>query len=180
MAGAAIYAFANGFEASNKTAAGALLIAVPALTALITAALWWQRKKYYDKHTWFARYGFMIDNENGGYLLPAEQEFDDFVSSVVRVWIPFHPAADRLMKSEVKWVHFRKGMDEVPLKPKWGLLKGATLLGGAVIYVDYNFKLESLEKTALDHELGHVIHGLATGGWDQEEHHAFAKENSLP
>jgi hypothetical protein len=47
------------------------------------------------------------------------------------------------------------------------------------MYVDYDYKLDPIEKTALAHELGHVIHGLATGGWDQAEHHAFTKKNHL-
>lgn len=173
------YALVHGFEAKHHTQATVLLVLVPAL--ILTAVLigWWNRKKYLDSFTWFPTYGFMIDNEKGGYLLPAEQEFDFFITSVVRSWIPFHPAAERLLKSRVKWLHFRKGMNEQPIKASWGLVKGITVQGGSVVYVDYDSKLDPLQKTALAHELGHVIHGLATQTWDQQEHHDFMKKNHL-
>lgn len=177
--GSALYALIGGFEAANKTQATVLLILVPGLMMAIVAVSWWQRKKYLDSFEWYPRYGFMVDNDRGGYLLPTEQEFDTYVESVCRSWTPFHPSAERVMKSRVKWLRFRKGMDEKPIKPSWGLVKGITVLGGSSIYVDYDSKLDPLEKTALAHELGHVIMGLATGRWIQEEHHAFTKKHHL-
>lgn len=178
-AASAIYAFTVGFEAEHKTAAAIMLVAVPVLMLAVVAVGWLQRRKYIESHTWFPRYGFMIDNEKGGYLLPTEQEFDVFIESVIRSWTPHHPGAERLMKSRVKWLRFRKGMDEKPIKASWGLVKGITVQGGSLMYVDYDSKLDPIEKTALAHELGHVIMGLATGGWDQETHHAFTKKNHL-
>lgn len=174
-----LFAFIHGFEASKNTQASVLLAAVPVLMWLLWAIVMWDRKKYLDKLVWFPRYGFIIDTENDGYLLPAEQEFDEYVASVIRSWAPFHPGAELLMKSRVKWLHFRQHMDEVPIKASWGLKKGITVAGGSSMYVDYNFKLDPLERTALAHELGHIIHGLATGGWNEEEHHAFTKKNGL-
>ena len=173
------YALIHGFEAQHHTQATALLVLVPMLTLVAVALTMWKRKKYIDSFTWFPTYGFMVDNEKGGYLLPAEQEFDLFVSSVVHSWEPFHPAAELLMKSRVKWLYFRKGMDEKPIRASWGLVEGIVVQGGSVLYVDYDTKLDPIQKTALAHELGHVIHGLATGSWDVEEHHSFMKKNHL-
>lgn len=178
-AGISGYAFIHGFEAEHKTQAAVMLVAVPVLICAIVLLGWWNRKKYLDSFTWYPAYGFMIDTKKGGYLLPAEHEFDQFVASVIRSWMPHHPNAELIMKSRVKWLHFRKGMDEKPIKASWGLVKGITVQGGSSIYVDYNSKLDPIERTALAHELGHIIHGLATGGWDQEEHHAFAKKHGL-
>lgn len=176
---AAAYAFIHGYEAKDHTLAGVALVAVPVLMWTIWGGAVWRRKKYLDSCTWFPKYGFIIDTENETYLLPAEQEFDDFVASVIASWKPFHPTAELLMKKNVKWLYFRKDMDEKPIKPSWGLNKGITVAGGSAIYVDYNFRLDPIEKTALAHELGHVIRGLATGVWDQVEHHAFMKKNHL-
>lgn len=175
----AAYAFIHGYEAKQHEQAGALLIAVPVLMWGIWGYVMWLRKRFLDRCHWFPTYGFMIDTENEGYLLPAEQEFDAFVASVVRSWTPFHPAAERIMKGGVKWLYFRKNMDEKPINPNWGIAKGITIAGGSVMYVDYNSKVDAIEKTALAHELGHVIHGLATGEWIQAEHHAFMKKNHL-
>ena len=178
-AASAAYALISGIEAEHPTQAKILLVAVPVVMLIITAIDAWNRKKWLDTFIWFPKYGFMIDTENEGYLLPAESEFDNFVASVAESWTPFHPTADMLLRRSVKWLHFRKGMDEKPIKPSWGLVKGITVAGGSSIYVDYNSKLDPIEKTAFAHELGHVIHGLATNTWDQAEHHAFAKKNHL-
>lgn len=174
---AAAYAFIHGYEAEHHTQAGILLVAVPLLMWLLWGRVMYSRKKFFDSCLWFPTYGFMVQPEN--YLVPAEQEFDGVVTTTVRSWIPFHPAADRLMKSGVKWLYFRKDLNEKPITPKVGLVKGLTTGWGSVVYVDYDNRLDPLEKTAFAHELGHVIHGLATGGWDQEEHHAFMRKNHL-
>ena len=180
---AAVYAFAHGFEAAHPTQAGALLIAVPVVMWTLWGIVVWQRKKWLDRCYWFPTYRCLVDTEksdgNDGYLPPAAHEWDTFIATVAQAWTPFHPAADRLLRIRTKVIYFRKGLDEKPISPKIGLVNGLTVAGGSTLYVDYDSKLDVLEKTALAHELGHVIHGLATGGWDQSEHHEFAKKNHL-
>ncbi len=173
------YALTHEFEAKHRGEAMALLLVVPVVMAILIGLGWYKRKQWLDSFVWYPTYGFMIDTEKEGYLPPAEQEFDAFIASTARAWAAVHPAADLLLKSRVKWLYFRKGMDEKPMRGSWGLVKGVTVLGGSTLYVDYNFRLEPLEHTALEHELGHVIHGLATGTWDQEEHHSFMKKHGL-
>lgn len=181
---AAAYAFIHGYEAEHHTQAGVMLVAVPVLMWAIWGWAIYRRKKFLDSCTWLPTYGFMVIPDTRvkpeeRYLLPTTQEFDALVASTVRAWLPFHPTADLLMKSGVKWLIFRKDLNEVPITPKVGLVKGLTVGWGSEIFVDFDNRLDPLEKTAFTHELGHVIHGLATGGWDQEEHHAFAKKNHL-
>ena len=181
---AAVGAFLHGYEAENHTQAGVMLVAVPVLMCLLWGRVMYGRKKFLDSCTWLPTYGFMVVPDTRAkpeerFLLPAEQEFDAVVANTVRSWTPFHPAADRLMRNSVKWLTFRKDLNEVPINPKVGLVKGLTAGWGTVIFVDFDNRLEPLERTAFEHELGHVIHGLATGGWDQEEHHAFARKNHL-
>lgn len=178
-AGAVLYAFLHGFETEHRVQATILLIVAPVLMWLIVGYGWYLRKRYLDSCIWYPTYGFMLDTNNEEYLPPAEQEFDAFVTEVVNSWRPFHPAAERIMKSHVKWVYFRRDLNEKPISPRIGLVKGITVAGGSVMYVDFEFKYEPLKKTALAHELGHAIRGLATGVWDQEEHHAFTKKNHL-
>ncbi len=175
--GCAVYAFAVGYDAKHHAEAGALLIVVPTLMWLIWGYGMWRRKKFLDSCVWYPTYKIMLQPE--GWLPPAEEELDNFVTSVVRAWTTHYPTANRILRSRVKWVYMRKNMDEKPIKPSWGLAKGITIAGGSVLYVDYNTKLDTIEKTALAHELGHVIQGLATGVWDQAAHHAFSKKNHL-
>jgi hypothetical protein len=174
---AAAFAFIVGFEADHHTQAGIMLVAVPVLMWTIWGFALWRRKKFLDSCIWYPNYRIMLQPEN--WLPPAESEFDNFIQSVARSWTPFHPGAERLLKSRTKWVYMKKGLDEKPIKPSWGLVKGITVAGGSVIYVDYNEKLDTIEHTAFAHELGHVIMGLATGEWDQATHHAFTKKNHL-
>jgi len=181
---AAAYAFIHGYEAKHHTEAGVLMVTVPVLMWLLWGRVMYDRKKFLDSCTWLPTYGFMVvpDTrvpEQERYLLPAEQEFDSVVASTVNAWKPFHPEADSLMHRSVKWLTFRKDLNEVPLTPKIGLVKGLTTGWGTEIFIDYDNRLDVLEKTAFEHELGHVIHGLATNTWDQEEHHAFMKKNHL-
>lgn len=176
-AGCAIFAFAHGFESEHQTQASVLLVLVPSLIWLIWGYGMWRRKKFLDSCVWYPTYRIMLQPE--GWLPPTEQELDAFVASVVRAWIPHHAAAERLLKGRVKWVYMKKGLDEKPINPNWGLAKGITVAGGSVIYVDYNSKLDTIERTALVHELGHIIMGLSTGSWNQAEHHAFTKKNHL-
>lgn len=172
-----IYPFVVGFEAKYKAQAIALLIIVPSLIWIIWGWMMYLRKRFLDSCVWYPTYRIMLQPEN--WLPPAEPELDNFIASVIRSWTPFYPAADRILKGRVKWVHMKKGLDEKPINPNWGLAKGLTMAGGSVIYVDYNEKIDAIEKTALAHELGHVIMGLATGVWNQNAHHAFSKKHGL-
>ena len=174
---AAAYAFIHGYEAKYHAQAGALLIAVPVIMCSLWGYVMYKRKKFFDSCIWFPTYGFMVQPEN--YLPPAADEFDKVVASTARSWAPFHPNADQLLRSGVKWLYFRKDLDEKPITPKIGLVEGFTTGWGSLIYVDYDNRLDPLEKTAFQHELGHCIHGMATGGWDVVEHHEFAKKNHL-
>jgi hypothetical protein len=45
--------------------------------------------------------------------------------------------------------------------------------------VDFDDPNQPFERTAFEHELGHVIHGFATGTWDLAEHHDFMKKKGL-
>jgi len=177
-----LYAFIHGFEAAHRVQATILLLLVPVLMWTIWGWFMWQRKQWLDRCTWFPKYGCLIDTEKSvtseGYLLPPEQEWDEYLASVARTWAPFHPQADLLLR-RFKVIFFKKGLDERPTNPSWKLVKGLTVWGGGTLYVDYNTKLDPLEHTALAHELGHVIHGLATGQWFQDEHHDFMKRNHL-
>lgn len=179
----AAYAFIHGYESEHNVQAAVLLVSVPVLMTVLWGRVMWLRKKWLDRCAWFPQYRCLVDTEktetSDGYLLPAEQEWNAFIGSVVRSWIPFHPGAERLLKSRTKIIRFRKNMDEKPINPNWGLAYGFTVAGGSSLYINYNSKLDLLESTALAHELGHVIHGLATGSWVESEHHAFAQKNGL-
>lgn len=175
--GCAVYAFVVGYEAEHRVEAGALLVVVPVLMCAIWGYGMWRRKKFLDSCVWYPAYRIMLQPED--WLPPASQEFEYFIQRVAASWRPFYPTADLLLRSRVKWVYMRKNMDEKPINPNWGLAKGITIAGGSVLYVNYNDRFDTIERTAMAHELGHVIQGLATSSWSQAEHHAFSKKNHL-
>lgn len=156
-------------------------VALLAVVGLAFFAFWgifaYNRKKWLDSFDWFPNYNLMI--QSNGYSLPAGDEIDGVVLRTIQAWKPFHARAGELLCSDINWVYFRKDLNETALNPTKKKVNGFTVAGSHVIEVDFNNKLDSLEKTAFAHELGHVIHGLATGGWDQEEHHRFMNEHGL-
>lgn len=151
------------------------------LVALLFFGIWaryaYLRKKWLDSFTWIPMYGFMVQPED--YTLSATQEFDSVVRRTIEAWTKFHPDAMTIMTRSVKWVWFKKGLDETPINPARMKVNGLTFPGSYSCYVDYDNKFQSLETTALEHELGHIIHGHATGQWNQNEHHEFARKNKL-
>lgn len=137
----------------------------------------YQRKKWLDTFEWLPTFGFMI--QTNGYSLPASSEVDQVIERTVRDWSKFFPGAGSLLMKEVTWVHFQKDLNETAMNPAHQKVKGLTLAGTHIIYVDYDNKLDSLEKTAFQHELGHIIYGNATNSWDQEEQHEYIRTRGL-
>jgi hypothetical protein len=137
----------------------------------------WARKQWLDTFRWYPTYGFMVQCEN---WKPYDNiNFDSAVMDVVEAWSPYHSNAMEVLMSDVKWVWFKRGLNETPLNPAHQKVKGLTIAGTHVMYVDYDKPNDALSDTAFAHELGHVIHGNATGDWNQENHHKFMADHNL-
>ncbi len=137
----------------------------------------WARKKWLDTFRWYPTYGFMVQCEN--WESYSNFSFDSEVLPILAAWSDVHPNVMDIIKREVKWVWFKKNLNEVPLNPASRKVKGVTIAGSYTMMVDYDSPGDTLDVTAFAHELGHVIHGNATGNWNQEDHHRFMEKHGL-
>ncbi len=151
------------------------LVGVTFATIWVRFAL--DRKAHLERFRWYPTYGFMV--EANGYQLPDDALFDSVVARTIRAWSRFHPDAESIIKREVCWAHFHKDLDETPLNPAKQKVEGFTFVGTHVVYVDFDKPDSPLERTAFEHELGHIIRGYATRNWDMNEHHDFVHRNGL-
>jgi hypothetical protein len=76
-------------------------------------------------------------------------------------------------------VSFPQPLDENDKNRAHTKVNGFTVAASHVMAIDYDTPTDAFEKTAFEHELGHVIRGFATSNWDQVEHHAFMKQHDL-
>lgn len=137
----------------------------------------WARKQWLDTFRWYPTYGFMVQCEN---WQPYDNlNFDSAVLDAIEAWTPLYPNTMEIVMREVKWVWFRRDLNETPLNPTHQKVKGLTISGTYTMYVDYDKPGDALSDTAFAHELGHVIYGNATGNWNQEDHHKFMAEHHL-
>lgn len=126
------------------------------------------------------KYGFAI---NFG-MFPS-QGLDQLIPSIVTrlegKWadVPESPfslsTVDAALTSDLIWVWFKPGDVDLP--------HTASKVAGYTVYrqmvVGYK-EGATLEQTAFEHELGHVIQGSVTNVWDQSIHHARSKKYGLP
>lgn len=143
----------------------------------IYARFIWARKTWLDTFRWYPTYGFMVQCEN--WKPYNDINFDSAVLDCAEKWSTFHPTALEIVRADVNWVWFKKDLDETPLNPAHQKVNGVTIAGSRTMYVDYDAPEDALSATAFAHELGHVIHGNATGNWDQVSHHAFMEAHGL-
>lgn len=83
------------------------------------------------------------------------------------------------VNGKVFWVWF----EPAPLhSPRSKLIKvaGYTIAGSAKTTVAYKDPKQPLDRTALQHEIGHMIQGAVTGSWDMAEHHKRSADHKLP
>lgn len=175
--GALIYIAIVGVQSPNAVQGIIGLCVVGLCFIAIYAFYVYNRKKWLDSFEWFPTYNLMI--QPNGYVLPASGEIDGVVWKTIQAWKPFHPNAEALLKSDTNWVYFQIGLNESPVNPARQKVKGLTVAGTHVIEVDFDNATDALESTAFEHELGHIIHGLATGNWDMGEHHRFMEAHGL-
>jgi hypothetical protein len=174
---ATIYAMAVGVEGPHAKEGIALCWVVVALFIAIWGVYSYQRKKALDQYRWYPNYGFFV--HPGGYQLPPDGVFDGSVFKTIQLWSRFHPNAEQIIQQEVIWVFFKKDLDESPRNLAHMKVEGLTVAYSHVMAVDYDHPEDDFNHTAFEHELGHIIHGHATGTWDLAEHHDFAKKNGL-
>lgn len=175
--GLLIYAIATTSGSARTTQGLILLGAVCVCFVAIYGFYLFERRRWIQQFVWIPEYRMMV--KFGKYKSSAAQ-ISQLTKATINAWAPYHPMAEQLLKSEVNWVFFERGLDELP-PTHVGIatkVKGFALVGTHTIVVDYN-DAEPTSLTAFEHELGHILHGLSTRQWDQEEHHKFAAERGL-
>jgi len=173
------YALVHGAEGAHVKE-GLILLAVVGLCFIgIWGKFVYDRKRWLDQFKWYPTYGFMISA--GGYKqLPVVGfTLEALIKKTIDGWAKYHPNAEAIVKSQVNWVWFDKTLDEKPHELTGKLCNGFAVSNSNSFMIDYDTGMEPLETTAFAHELGHIIHGHATGQWDQEEHHQFAAARGL-
>jgi len=176
--GLLVYALFAGVQGAHAKEGLCLLAVVGFCFIGIWGKFVYDRKKWLSQFVWIPTYGFMISPSK--YKLPKPYEINCVIKKTIDGWTPYHPNAEALVKARVNWVWFDEKLDQKPDELTGRLSNGYAIGGTNSFKVDYDTGDEPLELTAFAHELGHIIHGNATGQWSQEEHHQFAAAHSLP
>lgn len=172
-----IYAHIVGVEGEHAGQALALCWVVVAAFIAIYLRLLWIRKETLKQYRWYPTYGFML--RYGEYQLPEEGVLDGSVWKTIQLWSKLHPNAEAIVKSNINWVSFHKHLDENDKNRAHMKVEGYTVAVSHVMAIDYDTPTDAFEKTAFEHELGHVIAGFATNNWDMVVHHEVMKKNGL-
>lgn len=154
--------------------------AIVAVFILICARFIQVRKKELDRYIWYGKYGFMIEwLEYNPPKEDDEAEFNRLVEKTIKGWSEYYPKAENIVKNNVIWVCFKPG----PITHVRGTtnkkVAGYTMAEGHKLVVGFREKDQALERTAFEHELGHLIQGHATGDWNENTHHERSKEYGL-
>lgn len=176
--GVTVYGMIVGFEGPHALQGEILCWVVAASFLAIWGRYTWLKKKSFDEFTWYPTYGFMV--HGNGYTLPSSIDLDILVAKTIGLWTPYHPDAQTIVKSDVNWVYFVKDLNESDTNPTHQKVNGYTFSGTHTMTVNFNNATDPFDKTSFQHELGHVIHGFATGQWDMTEHHQFMAAHGLP
>lgn len=178
VAGLAAYGAIVGVQGNNALQGLILMFVVAFAFVAIWAKSAYDRKKWLDTFIWYPTYGFMVHAENG-WQPPTSEAFDALVKATLDAWTPLIKNSEQALMSDVKWVTFRKNLDETTINPAKRKVNGLTLAGSHTFGVDIDSPSDPIETTAFAHELGHVIMGNATNNWNEADHHRFMKEHKL-
>lgn len=171
------YAHIMGVEGKHAGQALALCWVVVAAFVAIYLRLLWMRKETLKQYRWYPHYGFML--RLGEYQLPEEGVLDGLVWKTIQLWSKHHQNAEEIIKSSINWVSFHQHLNENDKNRAHHKVKGFTVAASHVMAIDYDLPSDPFEKTAMAHELGHVIHGFATSDWNEDHHHEFMRVSGL-
>lgn len=174
--GLGLYGLSSGFIATEAT----VMLAVVGLAFIgIWIRILFNRKQTLSEYHWYPTYGFMVHDDGGKYHLPGTVLFEASVWRTIQAWAPYYNADFLVKGSDIIWVYFKKDLDENDKNPANKKVNGVTIGYSHTTEVDYDSADQPLERTAFEHELGHLIMGWGSGSWDEEVHHDFMKKHGL-
>lgn len=158
-----------------------------ALVGLSFIGIWLRialsRRSYLAEFRWYPSYGIMAhpgDPKVGLYTLPDDDTVNNAVRETVARWALYYgKKAAEAAASDVIWVFFKKDLDENTLNRARAKVNGLTFARSHTMEVDFDTPSDPLEKTAFEHELGHIIFGFSTDNWDQQAEHDFARGHGI-
>lgn len=171
-------------ETDNIVAAAVLGWTVATVAWGIYGRLVWGRWQHLKQFDLMIDYGIMV--ARNGYLA-SSIELKAEVARFVSLYKPHFSDVEKALTHERLWVVFHPGIIEnVGAYEK---VAGFVRVRGRVLHVAYFKKLSDkyvpdptrpVERTALAHELGHVVLGYCWNDWSQGRHHTFMKDEGLP
>lgn len=163
----------------------ALMITVSVVFWGIYIRLLFLRKAELDKFTFIDGKNFALMVDFGDYSCDNE-DLLRATENALEKWENIYENTKEKMKGTTFKVFFKEMPITVPGrvefvdgKPKLQKLTGYTIFYSSTINVGFKSKDQSLETTAFEHEIGHVIQGKVTGVWDEKKHHEVSKENGI-
>lgn len=177
--GLLVYCVLAGYVPGWPKGAWIGMLAVGLTFIGIWARVVFLRKKALAKYRWYPTYGFMVHDDGGKYHLPGTVLFEAAIWRTIQAWAPYYKSDVLLKGKDVFWVFFKKDLDENTNNLANMKVEGLTIARSHTMQIDYDSADQPLEKTAFEHELGHIIMGHATGNWDLKTHHDFMKLHKL-
>lgn len=120
------------------------------------------------------KYGIRI--KLNGYNKSKEQ-LETEIDRITAMYSSYVNSPGKYFENDWVFIDFKNKvitMTERNLKVMGFVTVGGT--HGEVVYLDRDI---ALSRTALAHELGHIILGRAWNNWDEEKHHKFMSDNNL-
>jgi hypothetical protein len=175
--GLLIYAAFSGVQGPHAKEG----LCLTAVTGFCFIGIWLrfvlERKKWLDSYTWIPQYSLLVQFND--YTACSVGDLLELTERTIQAWSTYHPEARWIITRDILWVSFQKGLNEGKVPNITGRkVKGFVISGTRDVCVDYDGN-EEAQRTAYEHELGHVIRGNATKQWNTAEHHAFAAAHGL-
>ena len=146
------------------------------------------RAKYLAGFPYMTSHGVLIDPGDMNWGVQAfEEEIERIVLMYEDPKLKLEKHASNLLSPRGAfafddYVFVRMTRGPLPHPHKYGAkVAGFVPVGGNVAYVVYSNASQELKRTALGHELGHIILGRCWGwnNWKPEQHHRFMVNNNL-
>lgn len=173
---------ALGIHAVVAVGTAGLPVFLPALVGWgIYAWLVSMRKKLIDSYPHMTKHGVMVDlaAARGRWTLKqVEEEIDRSVVLTAGALGKSSANMHEMLASKHVWLRFEPGPIDHP-QNRAVKVAGFITHKGEHMRVGVESSMTSIDKSALAHEVGHVLLGRHTEDWDQGRHHAFMVEHGL-
>lgn len=173
---------ALGVYAVASVGTAGLPVFLPALLGWgIYAWLVSLRKKLIDSYPHMTSHGIMVDlgaAKSKWSMSDIEAEVDRAVGMTADALGKSSGNMRAVLEEKHVWLRIMPGPIQHPQDRKVKVA-GFVTQGGQCMRVGIEKSMTSIDKSALAHEVGHVLLGRCWGDWDQVKHHAFMVEHGL-